>query len=97
MLPSVSSQRRLDKRSSQPLVAQEHAFARTLLAVRALLRMARYWGPLVAGFVCLVAVQFAGTAIGWLLLLLGFGLIFEGASAIWVRAGSAGNLTNHRQ
>jgi len=44
-----------------------------------------------------VAVQYAGAAIGWLLLLLGFGLIFDGVSAIWARAGRAGNLTSHRQ
>jgi hypothetical protein len=65
--------------------------------MRPVIRSARYWGPLLAGFLCLIAVQYVGAAIGLALVMLGFGLIFEGASAMWVRAGSAGNLSTHRQ
>ena len=65
--------------------------------MRAAVHTARYWGPLVVGFLCLLAVQLVGPLIGWLLVILGFASIFEGASAMWVRAGSAGNLRSYRQ
>ena len=57
----------------------------------------RYWLPLVAGFVCLSAALFAGAVIAWLLIVLGFGLVLDGATALWERAGGTGNLTTHRQ
>jgi hypothetical protein len=58
---------------------------------------ARYWAPIVAGFLCLVVALFVGVILAWLLLILAFGLILDGATAMWQHAGSAGNLTTHRQ
>ena len=58
---------------------------------------ARYWGPLLAGFVCLVAATFVGAVLSWLLMLAAFALILDGATAMWERAGGTGNLTTHRQ
>ncbi|HKH19151.1 MAG TPA: hypothetical protein VKA57_16620 [Solirubrobacteraceae bacterium] len=57
----------------------------------------RYWLPLVAGFICLVAALFVGAILAWLLMMLAFGLLLDGATAMFERAGSTGNLTTHRQ
>jgi len=46
---------------------------------------------------CLIAAGFAGAIIDWLLIILAFGLILDGATAMWERAGGTGNLTTHRQ
>ena len=60
-------------------------------------RTARYWVPLLAGFACLIVALFVGPILAWLLLILSFGLILDGATAMWERAGSTGNLTTYRQ
>jgi hypothetical protein len=65
--------------------------------VRAVLSTARYWVPLVAAFACIVVSLFVGPIAAWLLLLTAFGLLLDGTTAMWERAGSVGNLTNHRQ
>jgi hypothetical protein len=65
--------------------------------MRAVAGTARYWGPLVVGFMCLVASLFVGPLVAWLLFILAFTLIFDGVTAMLQRAGSAGNLTTHRQ
>ena len=65
--------------------------------MRAALATARYWGPLVAGFMCLVAMSFVGLVLSWLLLLAALTLILDGATAIFARAGRTGGLTSHRQ
>jgi hypothetical protein len=57
----------------------------------------RYWVPLAAGFVLMVASLFAGVILTWLLLTTAFGLILDGATAMWERAGGVGNLSTHRQ
>jgi hypothetical protein len=62
-----------------------------------MLRSIRYWGPVAAGLLCLVVAQFVGVVAEWLLLILAFGLVLDGATAMWERAGSAGNLTTYRQ
>ena len=58
---------------------------------------ARYWAPIAAGFLCLVVALFVGAVVAWLLFILAFGLILDGATAMWQHTGSAGNLTSHRQ
>ena len=65
--------------------------------MRAAIGTARYWVPLVAGFICLTAALFVGAIVAWLLIILAFGLLLDGATAMWERAGSTGNLTTHRQ
>ncbi len=57
----------------------------------------RYWLPIAAGFVSLIVAMFTGPIATWLLTILAFGLILDGATAAWARAGGTGNLTNHRQ
>ena len=63
----------------------------------AVLGTARYWLPLVAGFVCVVVSLFVGPIASWLLLLAAFGLLLDGGTAMWERAGGTGNLTTYRQ
>jgi hypothetical protein len=61
------------------------------------MRAARSWGPLLAGFACLIAATFVGVLGEWVLMMLAFGLILDGATAWWERAGGTGNLTTYRQ
>jgi hypothetical protein len=65
--------------------------------MRAVAGTARYWGPLVGALLCLVAAMFVGAILAWLLIILAFGLLLDGATALFERAGSTGNLTTYRQ
>ncbi len=65
--------------------------------MRAALHTARYWGPLLAGFLCFVASSMVGALGAWLLIIAGFGLILDGATAMFARAGGTGGITSHRQ
>jgi hypothetical protein len=65
--------------------------------MRAAADTARYWSPVLAGFLCLIGAMFAGPIVTWILTLVAFGLILDGATAMWERAGGTGNLSNHRQ
>jgi hypothetical protein len=65
--------------------------------MRGVIGTARYWLPLVGGLLCLIAVSFVGAVLGWILIIAGFGLILEGATAMWEKAGSTGNLTTYKQ
>ena len=69
----------------------------TLLEVRASLATARYWLPLVTGFLCLVAALFVAAVVAWLLIITAFGLLLDGTTAMWERAGGTGNMSTHRQ
>ena len=60
-------------------------------------RTVRYWGPLVAGFLCLIVAQNVGAIAGYVLWIAAFALILDGATATWARNGRAGSLTTHRQ
>jgi hypothetical protein len=62
-----------------------------------MLRSIRYWGPLVLGFACLLAVPVAGTLVAWILIAVGFGLIMDGATALWARSTRAGGIGSYRQ
>jgi hypothetical protein len=63
----------------------------------AVLGTARYWVPLVAGLLCLVVATFVGAILAWILIITSFGLILDGATAMWEKAGGTGNLTTYRQ
>jgi hypothetical protein len=65
--------------------------------MRGVLGTARYWLPFVAGFGCLIAVQQVGAVLGWILFIAGFGFIIDGATKLWEKAGSTGNLTTYKQ
>jgi hypothetical protein len=65
--------------------------------MRAISATARYWLPLLAGFMCFVAVSWVSPLVAWLLIFAGFGLTFDGATAMFARAGRTGGLTSHRQ
>jgi hypothetical protein len=65
--------------------------------VRAVATTSRYWAPLAAGLLALVLAGFAGPVLSWILIVASFGLILDGVTKLWERAGSTGNLTTHRQ
>ena len=65
--------------------------------MRAVLDTARYWVPLVAGLLCLVASQFLSPVVAWILIIAAFGLVLDGVTAMWERAGGTGNLWTYRQ
>ncbi len=65
--------------------------------MRSTLGNARYWLPLVASAVCLLVATSVSATAAWLLLVLAFGLILDGATAMFERAGGTGNLTTYRQ
>lgn len=65
--------------------------------MRAVIAGLRYWLPLAVGFLLTGGALFAGPIATWLLLTAAFGLILDGATALWERAGGVGNLTTHRQ
>ncbi len=65
--------------------------------MRAAVHTARYWGPLVAGFVCLVVSQYTGPIVALVLFFVAFGLIMDGVTAMWARAARTGGLTSYRQ
>lgn len=63
-----------------------------------MLHGSRRWSvPLVVGMACVFASSFVGAVLAWLLLLFGFGLVLDGVTAAWERAGGTGNLKTHRQ
>jgi hypothetical protein len=64
---------------------------------RSAVRTARCWAPLLLGFACLFVVSSFGPLVAWLLLILSAVLIFDGATAMFERAGSTGTLKDHRQ
>ena len=45
----------------------------------------------------MIAVQYVGAILGWILIIAGFGLIIDGATKLWEKAGSTGNLTTYKQ
>jgi hypothetical protein len=61
------------------------------------MRSVRYWLPLAGGFALSVATLFVGPVLTWIMLTLAFGLILDGATAMFERAGSVGNLTTYKQ
>ena len=65
--------------------------------MRGVLGTARYWLPFVAGMACMIAVQYVGAILGWILIIAGFGLIIDGGTKLWEKAGSTGNLTTYKQ
>jgi hypothetical protein len=71
--------------------------ASTLSGMRAVLATIRYWLPIVAGLLCLVATAWVGPIAGWLLIILAFGLILDGGTAMFEKAGRTGGISDHRQ
>jgi hypothetical protein len=57
----------------------------------------RCWLPVAAGFALLIATLFVGLLLTWLMMLAGVGLVLDGITAMWARAGGTGNLARHRQ
>jgi hypothetical protein len=54
----------------------------------------RIWLPIAAGMLCLLATNWAGAIVTWVLLFAGIALLFDGLSLLWSRSSSLGE---HRQ
>jgi hypothetical protein len=65
--------------------------------MRSILGTIRYWLPLLAGLAALIVALFVGTILAWILLIVSFGLLLDGITAAWERAGGTGNVTTYRQ
>ncbi len=57
----------------------------------------RYWLPLVAAFVLLIASTRFSTIIGFVLIIAAFGLVLEVSTKLFENAGKTGSLNDHRQ
>jgi hypothetical protein len=55
---------------------------------------ARIWLPFVAAALLMVATAWAGPILTWILMIAAIGLILDGATLLWSRAGS---LRHYRQ
>ena len=49
------------------------------------------------GFACLLVGLGTGPAVAFVLFVVGFGLILDGATILWAGAGRTGGLSDHRQ
>jgi hypothetical protein len=54
----------------------------------------RIWLPIAAGLLCLLATNWAGSVVSWLLLFAGGALVLDGLTLLWSRSSS---LSEHRQ
>jgi hypothetical protein len=57
----------------------------------------RYWLPLVAGCVCLIVATQVSAVVGWVLMIAAFGLLLDGLTAMFERAGRTGSLYDNKQ
>jgi hypothetical protein len=53
--------------------------------------------PIVVGVLLMFGTLWAGNLATWLMLVAGFGLILDGVTKWWERAGGTGNLTSYKQ
>jgi hypothetical protein len=60
-------------------------------------RSARYWIPSVLALVCFYAATRTSAIVGFVLIIVAFGLVIEVSTKLFEQAGKTGNLTDHRQ
>jgi hypothetical protein len=61
------------------------------------LRRLRYPGPLVLALACMIAAQYVGPILTWILVFAAFALVIEVATAWLEAAGGTGGARHHRQ
>jgi hypothetical protein len=57
----------------------------------------RYWAPLIAGLVCLIASKSVSPLLAYVLIVVAFVLVLDGATALFARATRGGRLSDNRQ
>ena len=57
----------------------------------------RYWIPLVGALVCLIVALWTSPLVGWVLLITAFGLMLDGTTAWFAKAGGTGGLRDYKQ
>lgn len=65
--------------------------------MRERLRPIRYWLSLGGALVCLIVALFLPAILAWILLIVALGLLVEGGTGMFQRAGGTGGVGNHRQ
>ena len=65
--------------------------------MRGVLETKRYWLPLAAAMIYLFVALWTGPLVGWLLLMTAFGLMLDGATAWFAKAGGTGGLRDYKQ
>lgn len=57
----------------------------------------RYWLPLLAGLLCLIAASWTSPIVTYVLVIASFALLFDGATALFARAGGTGGMREYKQ
>jgi hypothetical protein len=57
----------------------------------------RYWLPLVVALVCLYVGTKVSAIVGFVLIIVAFGLVIDVSTKLFEQAGKTGGLHNHRQ
>jgi Mg2+/citrate symporter len=57
----------------------------------------RYWLPLVAALACLIVANQVSAIVGFILIVLAFGLVIDVSTKLFENAGKTGGLHDHRQ
>jgi hypothetical protein len=57
----------------------------------------RYWLPLVAALVCLYVGTKVSAIVGFVLIVVAFGLVLEVSTKLFEQAGKTGSIHDHRQ
>ena len=57
----------------------------------------RYWVPLVAGVACLIVSKAVSPLIAYVLIVVAFALVLDGATALFARATRTGRVSDNRQ
>ena len=57
----------------------------------------RYWLPLLAALVCLYVATKVSPIVGFVLIVLAFGLVLEVSTKLFEQAGKTGSIHDHRQ
>ena len=57
----------------------------------------RYWLPLVAAAVCLIAASMASTIVGFVLVFVAFGFVLDVGTKLFENTGKTGGIGDHRQ
>lgn len=65
--------------------------------MREIVGTARYWLPLVAGGACLIVAALVPAIVAYVLIIAAFGLLIDGGTAMFERAGRTGSLYDHKQ
>ncbi len=65
--------------------------------MRGALETKRYWMPLAGSCTCLIGAFWVGPVLAWLLIIAAFGLLLDGCTAWFAKAGGTGGMRDYKQ